>query len=208
MWNGTGHQIKLVLIRHGATKGNERHAYIGKTDEELSKTGIQVLKERKTVLENDTRICVSPLKRCIQTAEILFPGYSMKIVPDFRETDFGDFEGKNYLELSGNPDYQKWIDSNGTLPFPNGEGPKEVRARVTKTFEDMLRETRECPETVEQLILVVHGGTIMTILSEYLGGDYYDYQVKNGEGYQCIAEWEQGVYRITSAEKMQHSKID
>ena len=30
---------------------------------------------------------------------------------------------------------------------------------------------------------VVHGGTIMAILSQIAGGDFYDYQVENGE---CI----------------------
>ena len=30
---------------------------------------------------------------------------------------------------------------------------------------------------------VVHGGTIMALLSHYCGGDYFSYQVKNAEGY-------------------------
>lgn len=32
---------------------------------------------------------------------------------------------------------------------------------------------------------VVHGGTIMAVLSELCGGDYYDYHCGNGEGYLC-----------------------
>ena len=32
---------------------------------------------------------------------------------------------------------------------------------------------------------VVHGGTIMAVLSELYGGDYYDYHCGNGEGYLC-----------------------
>ena len=30
---------------------------------------------------------------------------------------------------------------------------------------------------------VVHGGTIMALLSSYGTGDYFDYQCPNGEGY-------------------------
>ena len=33
---------------------------------------------------------------------------------------------------------------------------------------------------------IVHGGTIMSVLSSLCGGDYFDYQVKNGEGYECL----------------------
>ena len=33
--------------------------------------------------------------------------------------------------------------------------------------------------------LIVHGGTIMVLLSSFCGGDYFDYQVPNGDGYVC-----------------------
>ena len=36
MRNRAENQIKLVLIRHGATEGNKEHRYIGRTDEPLS----------------------------------------------------------------------------------------------------------------------------------------------------------------------------
>ena len=33
--------------------------------------------------------------------------------------------------------------------------------------------------------MIVHGGTIMSLLSLYGGKDYFDYQVSNGRGYVC-----------------------
>ena len=40
-------------------------------------------------------------------------------------------------------------------------------------------------DSFERLLVaaVVHGGTIMALLSHYCGGDYFSYQVKNAEGY-------------------------
>ena len=38
---------------------------------------------------------------------IVFAENKIEIIEDFRETDFGRFEGKNYRELSGEPYYQK-----------------------------------------------------------------------------------------------------
>ena len=38
------------------------------------------------------------MRRCLETAEILYPGIRSEIVPDFRECDFGTFEYKNYYD--------------------------------------------------------------------------------------------------------------
>ena len=114
---------ELILIRHGKTAGNLLGRYIGsRTDEPLCDEGREELAGKQ--LPEVERLYVSPMKRCVETAEILWPGLDrkkMQKVMDLRECDFGDFENKNYKELSGNGDYQAWIDSNGTLPFPNGE---------------------------------------------------------------------------------------
>ena len=109
--------------------------------------------------------------------------------------NFGAFEGKNYEQLNGNPQYQAWIDSNGTLPFPEGESQAEFIDRVCAGMDnaaDYLRNyaqsnlCRDCGIDREVTVAaVVHGGTIMALLSHYGGGDYYDYQVENADGFSC-----------------------
>ena len=54
---------------------------------------------------------------------------------------------------------------------------------------------------------VVHGGTIMAVLSAFsqTGGDFYDWQISNGSGYSAIAEeesWRQGKKQLTEIEKL------
>lgn len=111
---------ELLLIRHGKTAGNLLGRYIGsRTDEPLCEEGREGLGGKQ--LPEVERLYASPMKRCVETAELLWPGFDQKkieIVTDLRECDFGDFENKNYKELSGNEDYQAWIDSNGTRHFP------------------------------------------------------------------------------------------
>ena len=51
----------------------------------------------------------------------------------------------------------------------------------------------------ESVALVVHGGTIMSILSEFYGGGYYDYHCGNAEGYICEVTQDA---RIISAKKV------
>ena len=165
---------EILLLRHGRTEGNALGRYNGTTDEPLSEEGRKQLATVHFPVP-ELLIC-SPLKRCIETAELVFPGMPCIIEPDFRECDFGDFEGKNYTDLSGDPRYQAWIDSGGTLPFPGGESPAAFRDRCAAAFSSLLREH----PAIRYMALVVHGGTIMSILSDRLGGDYYSYQLPNG----------------------------
>ena len=113
----------MFLIRHGKTKGNLEHRYIGRTDESLCEKGKEELLRRRA--PEVQRVYASPMRRCIQTAEILYPAREFLKVEDFRECDFGRFEGKNYQELSKDPGYQAWIDSGGSLAFPGGESPAD-----------------------------------------------------------------------------------
>lgn len=173
--------MKIVFIRHGLTAGNLEKRYIGITDEPLCCTGIARL-EKQSYPRCDMLVC-SPMKRCIQTAEIIFPGQPFTADSDLRECDFGDFEGKNYTELSGNADYQKWIDSGGSLPFPNGEAPLDFKSRCIAAFDKIIGKY----SAESSAAFVVHGGTIMAILEKYAvpHRDYYDWNCENGHGYIC-----------------------
>ena len=187
---------ELILIRHGKTAGNLLGRYIGsRTDEPLCDEGREGLAGKQ--LPEVERLYVSPMKRCVETAEILWPGFDrkrMQKVTDLRECDFGDFENKNYKELSGNGDYQAWIDSNGTLPFPNGESMDAFKSRCLEAFARIVEEVSGAEQEwiasgktgIFRAGIVVHGGTIMAILEQYgyPKAAYFDYQVKNGCGYR------------------------
>ena len=103
------------MFRHFATAGNLEKRYIGTTDEPiLPVSSVSGVPEVEIVL-------ASPLLRCRETAGLLYPRLDPVLIEGFRECDFGAFEGKNYRELTGDQDYQAWIDSGGILPFPGGE---------------------------------------------------------------------------------------
>lgn len=191
---GIGQMIKntvyISFIRHGSTEGNLKKQYIGVTDEPLCRKGREGLQARqnKGIYPQATRVITSPMKRCLETAEILYPDITPEIYPEFRETDFGLLEGRSYEELlqddSLRPSYQEWIDSNGTLPFPEGESMEQMKRRCAQGFEKLL------PTLTSDISLVAHGGTIMSILHLYATPKkgYYDYQCANGAGYLCRVE--------------------
>lgn len=171
--------MKIVFIRHGATAGNLEKRYIGKTDEPLCDHGIRQIEIKK--YPSVRRVISSPMKRCIQTAKLIYPSAKPIIFNDFRECDFGDFEGKNYAELNGDTDYQNWIDSGGKMTFPNGENPDEFKNRSICAFEKIAENTRpDCTAS-----LVVHGGTIMAILEKFAvpKKEFYEFYARNGSGF-------------------------
>lgn len=206
MRNRSENQIELYLIRHGATKANREHRYLGRTEEPLSEEGREALKafQRQGLYPAPASLqalFVSPMERCRETAELLFGDCEQHVIPEFREMDFGLFEGKNYQDLQGDAQYQAWIDSNGTLPFPEGESREDFIVRCKSGFEEMLRiVTAEVIGRNEKqqnagkqknkneslrIAAVVHGGTIMAVCSSFMDGEYFDFQIGNGEGYRC-----------------------
>lgn len=185
--------MKILLLRHAKTLGNLEHRYVGNTDEDILTEYLDVLetlgqkKEKIGKLVSSSQnifLCGSPLKRCKQTADILFPGIEYSVVEQFRECNFGLFEYKNYEELNGNEDYQRYIDSGGEIAFPGGESKAEFISRTQSGFE-MLLDNIRTSDKENILILVVHGGTIMALLDQYSNPhkDYFNWQVKNGEGF-------------------------
>lgn len=177
---------EILLIRHGITQGNRMGRYIGITDEPLCEEGRKHLAE--SIYPEVFHVYVSPMKRCLETADALYPGQAVTVVPELRECDFGAFENKNYLELSGNPEYQAWMDSGGTLPFPNGEKTPCFRSRCCTGFQRILEETFQMENA--RIAVIAHGGTIMSILEAYgiPRKSFYDWQIQNGRGYRLTAE--------------------
>ena len=136
--------MKLWLIRHGMTKGNQEHRYVGTTDEGL----LPEEKERLQAWAADMDlhpaiVFVSPARRCRETAACLFPGTAPEliVVPEFMEMNFGAFEYMSWREINQDPDsahraaYQSYIDSGGETAFPGGESKAEFTRRVCDGFE-------------------------------------------------------------------------
>ena len=67
MRNRTEDKMKITLIRHGMTKGNEEKRYIGTTDEDLSPSGVRALLEAKEAgrYPKADLLYISPMRRCV-----------------------------------------------------------------------------------------------------------------------------------------------
>ena len=196
--------MKLILIRHGMTPGNEKKHYLGVTDEHLSEAGRTALEEnkKKGLYPKPDAVFVSPMVRCVETKEIIYPEYEAEKVNEFREIDFGKFEGKNHQELEIDPEYQKWLDSGGMGQVPGGESMADMMERCRIGMEYALKKC-EADENIETVAFVVHGGTVMAVLAALTESGFYNHMVKNGEGYICSLYKKEGKWTAGDVRKIQ-----
>ncbi len=155
---------RLYLIRHGITQGNLNGQYIGSTDLPLCEFGKHQLADLKQHMLYPTvgRVYSSPMKRCTESAEILFPGMLPVLIDDLRECDFGKFEGKTIQELKNTIDYQNWISSNMRISPPNGESQRAFMQRIFDGLQEILADMMH--NRISEAALVCHGGVLLNLL--------------------------------------------
>ncbi|MCR5107677.1 MAG: histidine phosphatase family protein [Lachnospiraceae bacterium] len=168
------------MIRHGETDFNKDKRYQGNLDIPLSKDGMKYLKKADFDPE---RVYISTLIRTRQTADIMFPDAQKIPVDDIKEMNFGDFEGKNAQEMKDDKDYRNWVDNDCEPRCPHGEDRAGFIKRVSRGFEGIIEKERR--EGAKRVVIVVHGGTIMTTMEKYAlpRRTYFDWLPGNGEGY-------------------------
>ncbi|MCB4208619.1 histidine phosphatase family protein [Arthrobacter sp. UM1] len=156
----------LWLLRHGQTEWSKSGQYTGRTDLDLTETGVRQAEEageriRAMGLHFDL-VLSSPMSRARRTAELAGLG-EPEIVDDAREWDYGDYEGLRSADLrKQNPSYVLW-DSG----VPNGERLAEVGARADRIIERVRAEVPEGGNAV----LVAHGHFSRILAARWIGLD-------------------------------------
>lgn len=172
--------MRVYLLRHGETAWNAQGRYLGRTDLPLTPLGREALGRADFAPE---RVYVSPLRRTAETAEILFPGAEQATVPDFREMDFGVFEGRSWRDMEDFAPYREWVDGNCRGPIPDGESMERFCARTCAAFGDLMDQAAEAGEAL--LAIVAHGGTQMAVLERFAlpRRDYFSWRGPLGGGF-------------------------
>ena len=110
-------------------------------------------------------VFTSPLKRCKDSAAILFPRNNLITIEDFKEYNFGEFEGKTAAELQDNLDFRDWSQGDMQASPPYGETNAQFMHRVCAAFEKVISG---CVQTgTRRIALVCHAGVMMTLLTCY-----------------------------------------
>lgn len=157
----------FYLFRHGLTKGNLNAQYIGHTDLPLTTDSISALKNIKAHehYPKVSAVFSSPLKRCLDSAKIMFPDNKIITIDDFIEYNFGEFEGLTAEDLKDNQEFKNWLHGDINSAPPYGESNAQFAMRVCSAFEKVVDG---CIKTgTDNAAIVGHAGVLMTILSCY-----------------------------------------
>ncbi len=171
--NPEGTSNILYLVRHGENQANiTKELSCRIVDYPLNEKGrLQADQTGKSFLTQQVNeIYCSPLKRAVETAEIISSWVSRDVVimENFRELDVGE------LEVMGNsPDawriyyevLESWQSGNPEKYFPGGDNYFTVRDRMRIGVERILADKRSC-----SVIIVGHGGLFTTSMFDLCPG--------------------------------------
>ncbi|MDL2253792.1 histidine phosphatase family protein [Ruminococcaceae bacterium OttesenSCG-928-I18] len=159
---------KLHLIRHGLTQGNREGTFVGGgLDIPLCRQGEEDLRAlaARFPYPNVPLVFSSPMKRALQTAELLYPEVKEKvIIEQLRENRFGEFEGKTMTELRDNRDFAAWLDPKSGYVPKGGESGENFAKRTAGALMAMMQHLAR--QGIPQAACITHGGVIMSMLAQ------------------------------------------
>jgi broad specificity phosphatase PhoE len=163
-----GEPTTTLLLRHGQTPMSVQKRYAGRTDAQLTHTGIRqaVAAAKRLASAGIDAIVASPLQRTVRTAEEVAAVTGVPVTTDegFRETDFGAWEGLTFAEVRERwpSELTTWL-ADPSVPPPGGESFDQVSERVTAALHRILAER------AHQTVLVVsHVTPIKTLVAAAL----------------------------------------
>ncbi len=108
----------------------------------------------------------SPLERARDTAAALGDrlGLEVRIADELNEIDFGDWTGRDVVELYDSEEWRQFNRFRSGSRAPNGEAMIEVQARVLRLVERLCSV-----HPTGAVALVSHGDVIKAALAHYLG---------------------------------------
>lgn len=150
--------MTIVLCRHGATDANAAGAILSRNDPSLNRIGREQSERAHAALVGVTfdRALSSPMRRCIETLEILAPRLSYRCDERLREVDFGAWEGRTL----------EWLEANDPAGLVHRRrDPVHFRPPGGESFADKSVHLRPLSGEIlrldaQNVLVVAHRGTL------------------------------------------------
>ena len=163
--------MKIIIVRHGETVGNNLGITQGQNHGKLSKLGLKQVEKLANYLKNEKidSVYCSDLNRCKESIIPLLRIIKINVnyTPLLRERGKGTFEGKPSNEL------REWSKNNPDKVPSGGESKEDVDKRAKKFLDDNLKDWKG-----KTVLIMTHGGTKGSLLNMLL--------VKNKENSEII----------------------
>jgi broad specificity phosphatase PhoE len=165
----------LYLVRHGATKANERVPYILQghaIDFALSAVGEEQARSLASFLRQFPirRVFSSSMVRARQTAEAVACelGLVAEVTGDLQECDVGVWEGLDWETIRQRypEEHARFVANPAEVPYLGGESYGDVLRRARPVIDRLLEESAG-----QSIAVVAHNVVNRTILADLMGLD-------------------------------------
>jgi broad specificity phosphatase PhoE len=149
----------ILLARHGETDWNREGRFQGHADPPLNRTGRAQAVDLSVALmaEQLAAVYSSPLRRALETAEVLAASHGLEPVPvdDLREVDVGSWSGLTRAEVEERfpAQFARWLDYG--QGWEDGETYEEMGRRAVDALLGLA-----AAHDGERVLAVTHGGPI------------------------------------------------
>lgn len=166
----------IYFARHGQTQWNKDNRVCGRTDLLLTEKGKEQAKKlaQNLSLEKIDVIISSPLKRAVQTSEIVAEILDCEILIDDRliEQNYGIYEGVDRKDAG-------FLNNkrNFAYRYPDGESMMQVAVRVYPLLEEVREKYSD-----KNVLLICHGGVcrvLKTYFQDMTNEEYFNYSLEN-----------------------------
>ena len=160
----------MLLVRHGETEWNASGRMQGQTDVPLSPRGVEQAKALAARLTGTrfTRIVSSDLVRARATADLIGAAAGIAVETDVRlqEDHMGEWQGLTFAQATvRDPELaRRFAARDPDAAPPGGESRGTLAARSLAALDAIA-----APGVLGPLLLVTHGGVIMSIVYGVLG---------------------------------------
>ena len=200
--------IKLFIVRHGATIWNKETRYQGQTDVPLSEEGQMQAERIAHRFENQDIKAVysSPLKRAYDTALTIAHPHQLQVqtLEGMLEIGFGEWEGKQYTHVRDqySEDLRRWISNPLMNSIPGGEPLLELQQRVQTALDIILSDQDD-----GNVVLVAHSGSIRMLFCILLKMDLSGFwRIMQFNGAVNLVEFRNGIPTVFSINDITHMK--
>src|SRR5436853_2807052 len=152
---------RVFMVRHGSTVVSAEDRFAGATDVQLSDEGREQTRRLSTRLSHEkiAAIYASPLRRTVETAEILALPHTLKVqVRDgLREINHGHWEQMTRREVEQKfpEEAAEWEKDPYSFAPAGGESGLAVTARALPALLELVRQ-----HAGEHILIVSHKATI------------------------------------------------
>lgn len=162
--------LDLYFVRHGRTEANRRGRLAGRTD-------YPVLPESEEELRRLAEAYVypmgeifyrSPLQRCLQTLQCLYPGAEAQVVDDLIEIDFGAYEDQHAPGIIRQLGVDRFVNRDLTLQFPGGESFADCLGRGHNAMDLILADMQQ--RQLNCAVVVGHS-VFFSVLMQYCNSE-------------------------------------